>query len=487
MGLSDQQLWNRGQNIFGTFLLLISIPCSLQEPTLRPRQPPIVRSQPNTNVTVVQGEAFILDCHISNRANEDTILWKHGSQVLQADHVRVRVDPNLEIKTDPEGPSYRRSYKTSLRVRQANTNYAGRYLCVIEWNTKSEPVQVEFQVSIIIPPTIEAASSTVEKKEGEGAELACIAGGSPQPNITWTRRGETLRGEDRPIILLRNLSKEDSGTYTCNAENGSGYPKSASIRLSVLYGPRVTGLPPEVVAIRADRTVVLSCRVDALPRASVTWYNQRGMLVADKYPASSNATHHSLRLQRISERELGAFTCIARNELGEDRTTVLLSGRPSAVRVVPSSPTSPESISLQWVTTSFSPVDISTISYRRLGSQDWLSHRFQHPRPAQGASKMENSWSFLIRNLKPSTPYELKVSSRNRHGSSQPSTTVTITTQRSGYSDRSRHTADGEENDRDNTWGHFFSSSSPSASKPLIGSYTVFLLLIKVCLRTLRF
>ena len=26
----------------------------------------------------------------------------------------------------------------------------------------------------------------------------------------------------------------DSGTYTCNAENGSGYPKSASIRLSVL-------------------------------------------------------------------------------------------------------------------------------------------------------------------------------------------------------------------------------------------------------------
>ena len=28
---------------------------------------------------------------------------------------------------------------------------------------------------------------------------------------------------------------------------------------------------------------------------TVLRYNQRGMLVADKYPASSNATHHSLR------------------------------------------------------------------------------------------------------------------------------------------------------------------------------------------------
>ena len=59
-----------------------------------------------------------------------------------------------------------------------------------------------------------------------------------------------------------------------------------------------------------------------------------------------------------------------------------------------------------------------------------MSHRFQHPRPAQvknddndgdrgrvlqielnhnfqGASKMENEWTFLIRNLKPTTPYEV--------------------------------------------------------------------------------
>ena len=62
---------------------------------------------------------------------------------------------------------------------------------------------------------------------------------------------------------------------------------------------------------------------------------------------------------------------------------------------------------------------------------------------------------------------QVKVSSRNRHGSSQPSATITITTQRSGCmlyfydyhddyhhivinwvldSDRSRHTADGENN-----------------------------------------
>ena len=36
------------------------------------------------------------------------------------------------------------------RVRQANTNYAGRYLCVIEWNTKDEPVQVVISMLILV-------------------------------------------------------------------------------------------------------------------------------------------------------------------------------------------------------------------------------------------------------------------------------------------------------------------------------------------------
>ena len=35
-------------------LKMLKIKKSSQEPTLRPRQPPIVRSEPNTNVTVVQ-------------------------------------------------------------------------------------------------------------------------------------------------------------------------------------------------------------------------------------------------------------------------------------------------------------------------------------------------------------------------------------------------------------------------------------------------
>ena len=141
---------------------------------------------------------------------------------------------------------------------------------------------------------------------------------------------------------------------------------------------------------------------------------------------------------------------------------------------------------------------------------------------------------------------QVKVSSRNRHGSSQPSATITITTQRSGCmlffydyynvdhhhhivinwvldSDRSRHTADGENNRGlclclicwywwyfrcrcslfililivtmtlfyqwennmpdenhllDKTWGHFFSSFSPPSPKPIL--VLQILLLLKV-------
>jgi hypothetical protein len=64
----------------------------------------------------------------------------------------------------------------------------GRYFCVVEWHTDQAPVQNMYVVTVTIPPTIEATSTRVEKREGEDAELSCVARGTPRPRVHWTRK-----------------------------------------------------------------------------------------------------------------------------------------------------------------------------------------------------------------------------------------------------------------------------------------------------------
>jgi hypothetical protein len=40
-------------------------------------------------------------------------------------------------------------------------------------------------------------------------------------------------GDDRSILQLKNVSREDSGIYTCLAINGAGYPASDTMLLVV--------------------------------------------------------------------------------------------------------------------------------------------------------------------------------------------------------------------------------------------------------------
>ena len=125
----------------------------------------------------------------------------------------------------------------------------------MEWTTDQAPIENMYVVSITIPPTIQATSTRVEKREGEDAELSCIARGTPRPMVHWTtkvveNKAKVKRtensflqksvhqldipvGDNKPILHLKNLTREDSGMYSCMATNGAGYPARDTIMLVV--------------------------------------------------------------------------------------------------------------------------------------------------------------------------------------------------------------------------------------------------------------
>lgn len=67
--------------------------------------------------------------------------------------------------------------------------------------------------------------------EGEDVELKCKASGIPSPEIKWIHNGkpiaEALENPRRIVslnsVVIKNLVKNDTGNYGCNATNSLGY------------------------------------------------------------------------------------------------------------------------------------------------------------------------------------------------------------------------------------------------------------------------
>ena len=94
----------------------------------------------DTNVeTVLEGSSFSLEYHVKVPVNIDTrvtIMWKHEDLVLQADNVKVRHDPNMNItfvkKTSVD--LSKTSYSTYLAVAVTEKKYQGLVLLQISSN-----------------------------------------------------------------------------------------------------------------------------------------------------------------------------------------------------------------------------------------------------------------------------------------------------------------------------------------------------------------
>ena len=91
---------------------------------------PVVMAGDRNVETVVEGSSFTLECHVSVPVTIDnsvTIMWKQEDLVLQADTVRVRHDPNMNItflkKTSTD--MSQTHYSTYLRVEAAEKSYQG--------------------------------------------------------------------------------------------------------------------------------------------------------------------------------------------------------------------------------------------------------------------------------------------------------------------------------------------------------------------------
>ena len=89
-----------------------------------------------------------------------------------------------------------------------------------------------------VPAKVTNITGLKTVQEGSNLLLTCKTSGKPAPNITWTKEKLVLQGNTESLqqgarLNIRNIGRNESGTFYCKAYNGFGNPDSQAVDVDV--------------------------------------------------------------------------------------------------------------------------------------------------------------------------------------------------------------------------------------------------------------
>ncbi|XP_039475845.1 immunoglobulin superfamily DCC subclass member 3-like [Oreochromis aureus] len=153
--------------------------------------------------------------------------------------------------------------------------------------------------------------------------LDCQVEGEGPITITWRRNGVPIATGTRATVLIngtlliRNFSKRresnetDAGEYECAAQNRYGMLVSRKARVQLASLPKFLS-HPESMNVDVGGVARLTCQVNGIPEANITWQKDRRSLSTDdhRYTLLPNGV---LQITGVQQTDGGLFRCIASN------------------------------------------------------------------------------------------------------------------------------------------------------------------------------
>uniref|UniRef100_A0A8C9S4X6 Follistatin-like 4 n=1 Tax=Scleropages formosus TaxID=113540 RepID=A0A8C9S4X6_SCLFO len=155
--------------------------------------------------------------------------------------------------------------------------------------------------------------------------LSCDIQGSQQPPVMWKRNGINLNfldledindfGDDGSLYITK-VTTIHMGNYTCHLR---GYEDPYQTHVLQVNVPPVILVYPETQAQEPGVAASMHCYADGIPNPNIVWL-KNGM---DLSPKLSNqlslmANGSVLHIGSVRYEDTGAYTCIAKNEVGVD-------------------------------------------------------------------------------------------------------------------------------------------------------------------------
>ncbi|XP_012662579.1 follistatin-related protein 4 [Otolemur garnettii] len=178
-------------------------------------------------------------------------------------------------------------------------------------------------VQLSLAPEDRVSMTTVTV--GLSTVLTCAVHGDLRPPIVWKRNGLTLNfldledindfGEDDSLYITK-VTTIHMGNYTCHA---SGHEELFQTHVLQVNVPPVIRVYPETQAQEPGVAASLRCHAEGIPVPRITWL-KNGMDVSAQMSKQLSliANGSELHIGSVRYEDTGAYTCIAKNEVGVD-------------------------------------------------------------------------------------------------------------------------------------------------------------------------
>ncbi|XP_041078756.1 follistatin-related protein 5-like isoform X2 [Polyodon spathula] len=178
-------------------------------------------------------------------------------------------------------------------------------------------------VQLSLPEEQNISISTVTV--GLSTVLSCAIQGTLRPPIIWKRNGIVLNfldledindfGDDGSLYITK-VTTIHMGNYTCHAY---GYEDLYQTHVLQVNVPPVIIVYPETQAQEPGVSASLKCHADGIPNPKITWL-KNGMDIMPKISKQllMIANGSELHIGSVRYEDTGAYTCIAKNEVGVD-------------------------------------------------------------------------------------------------------------------------------------------------------------------------
>uniref|UniRef100_A0A3Q0SQG9 Neural cell adhesion molecule 2 n=1 Tax=Amphilophus citrinellus TaxID=61819 RepID=A0A3Q0SQG9_AMPCI len=270
------------------------------------------------------GETAEVVCDVISSPVPVVVWYYQDREITEEHHSRFQVLPN-----------------NNLQIHQVTKANEGVYRCEASVEARGEIDFVDIAVVVNVPPVLsvfqQSFNATADYQES--VTFTCTTTGSPDPVVTWHRKGQQLEPSEQYIfnrldgghsmLTIRNIRQGDGGTYSCRATNKAG-SQERELFLKVFVQPHITQLK-NVTAVEGSAAMI-SCVAEGEPLPDISWRRASdGQTFVDgdksqdgRFEVRGRHGKSVLTISGVRLSDLGRFDCEALSRIGGHQKSMFL-------------------------------------------------------------------------------------------------------------------------------------------------------------------